>query len=76
MRWSDVPQWLIWPAIYAAYALIRGQQTRAWAYPFLNADALGWPHVVRNIGALVVALVLLSLAIAALARILQSARPA
>jgi hypothetical protein len=76
VRWSDVPQWLIWPVIYATYALIRGQQTGAWAYPFLNADALGWAHVACNIGALVVALVLLGLAIAALARFLQSARPA
>ncbi len=75
VHWRDVPQWLIWPAIYAAYAMIRGQKTGAWAYPFLNADALGWPHVVRNIGALVVALVLLSLAVAALARILHSAKP-
>ena len=75
VRWRDVPQWLIWPAIYAGYAVIRGQQTGVWAYPFLNADALGWAHMARNMAALLLALGLLSLAIAALARILHSAKP-
>lgn len=76
LRWRDVPQWLIWPALYAGYALIRGALTGVWAYPFLNADALGWAHVARNLAVLMVVLALLSLAIAALARIIYSARPA
>ena len=76
VRWSDVPQWLIWPAIYGGYALIRGAQTGVWAYPFLNADSLGWAHVARNLAVLVVALTLLSVGIAALARLIYSASPA
>ncbi|MFC3182793.1 Pr6Pr family membrane protein [Cypionkella sinensis] len=72
VRWRDVPQWLIWPAIYVSYALIRGAQTGSWAYGFLNADALGWGHVARNLALLLLAVGLLCCAVAALARILQS----
>ena len=75
LRWREVPHWLIWPALYAAYALIRGGVTGFWPYSFLNADTLGWAHVARNLAALVLALLLLSLAIAALARIVHSAKP-
>ena len=75
VRWSDVPHWLVWPAAYAAYALIRGSMTGFWPYGFLDADTLGWPHLARNLGALLVALLLLSLAVAALARILHSDKP-
>ncbi|MEO5614417.1 MAG: Pr6Pr family membrane protein [Cypionkella sp.] len=75
VRWRDVLQWLIWPALYAAYALIRGSMTGFWPYSFLNADTLGWAHLARNLGALLVALLLLSLAVAALARIVHSAKP-
>ncbi|WP_284323579.1 Pr6Pr family membrane protein [Cypionkella aquatica] len=81
VQWRDLPQWLIWPALYGGYALIRGAQTGFWPYAFLNADALGWAHVGRNLAALVLALTLLCLAVAAAARILhanrfQSAKPA
>lgn len=75
VRWSDVPHWLVWPVLYAAYALIRGSMTGFWPYGFLDADTLGWPHLARNLGALLLALTLLGLAVAALARILHSAKP-
>ncbi|MES2435358.1 MAG: Pr6Pr family membrane protein [Pseudomonadota bacterium] len=75
VRWRNVPEWLIWPALYAAYALVRGGLTGFWPYSFLNADVLGWAHVARNLAVLVVALGLLSLAVAALARIIHSAKP-
>lgn len=75
LHWRDIAQWLIWPALYTAYALIRGRQTGEWAYPFLNADALGWAHVARNLGVMLLAISLLAFGIAAFARIVQSARP-
>ncbi|MDZ4391830.1 Pr6Pr family membrane protein [Cypionkella sp.] len=75
LPWRDVPHWLIWPVIYTGYALIRGHLTGQWPYPFLNADSLGWAHVARNLGVLLGALGLLGLGIAALARILHSAKP-
>ncbi|OYU40947.1 MAG: hypothetical protein CFE33_02400 [Pseudorhodobacter sp. PARRP1] len=75
VRWTDVPYWLIWLALYTGYALVRGSLTGFWPYSFLNVDSLGWAHVARNIGALVVAVLLLSLTVAALARIIHSAKP-
>jgi len=42
---GDLKWWLVWPLGYGAYALIRGALTGFWPYPFLNADALGWPRV-------------------------------
>jgi hypothetical protein len=50
--WRDLPLWLIWPALYGAYAMGRGAVTGVWAYPFLDAGALGYPAVSLNIGLL------------------------
>lgn len=45
VRPGDLKWWLVWPLGYGVYALIRGALTGFWPYPFLNADALGWPRV-------------------------------
>jgi hypothetical protein len=72
LRWPDLPKWLIWPASYAAYALIRGGLTGFWAYPFLNADALGWPRVALNCALLLLGFGLVGAAILVLARKFQA----
>lgn len=63
----DLPYWLIWPAVYCGYALIRGQVTGFWAYPFLNADLLGWGMVTANILGLMIGFVLVGLGVLGLA---------
>ncbi len=65
----DLPFWMIWPAAYAVYALTRGALTGFWAYPFLNADALGWIIVARNVAALIATFVIGGLAFIAVARL-------
>jgi len=65
---GDLPAWLIWPAAYAIYALIRGALTGFWPYPFLDADLLRWPQLVLNIAGMVLAFTALGLALIALAR--------
>lgn len=72
---QDVPVWLIWPAAYGAYAMIRGVVTGFWPYPFLNADALGWATVSLNLALLLLAFASLGLTLLALAKWLQSAKP-
>ena len=57
--WRDVPAWLIWPAVYGVYAVVRGALTGFWAYPFVDADALGWGQVAVNIAGLLVAFAVL-----------------
>lgn len=71
---KDIPVWLLWPLSYCGFALIRGAATGFWPYPFLNADAIGWPRVALNCGVLLVIFAALGLAIVLIARRLQ-ARP-
>jgi hypothetical protein len=66
--WRDLPAWLIWPAVYAAYALTRGTLTGFWPYPFLDATQLGWPQVALNTAGMVLAFATLGLALIAIAR--------
>ncbi len=64
----DLLYWLIWPAVYAVYALIRGGLTGFWPYPFLDAAALGWPRVALNVVLLVAVFAGAGAALVALAR--------
>ncbi len=64
----DLPAWLIWPALYATYALIRGALTGFWPYPFLDAAQLGLPLVALNTVGMVLAFAALGLGLIALAR--------
>jgi hypothetical protein len=64
----DLPSWLVWPSLYAAYALVRGTLTGFWPYPFLDAGQLGGPQVAMNTAALVLAFATLGLALIAIAR--------
>lgn len=64
----DLPFFLLWPAIYCAYALTRGAITGFWPYPFLDADQLGWTIVARNVIGMVAAFAGLGLGLIALGR--------
>lgn len=75
VRRRDVPVWLIWPACYGGYAMIRGAMTGFWPYPFLNADALGWPAVAMNLALLLLVFAGLGVALLVIASRLQPARP-
>jgi hypothetical protein len=65
---ADLPHWLAWPATFTIYALIGGALTGFWPYPFLDADALGWPVVSANVAGMIVAFAVLGPALLALAR--------
>jgi hypothetical protein len=41
----DVTLWLVLPAGYLAYALVRGAVVHWYPYPFLNADTIGYAGV-------------------------------
>lgn len=72
---KTLPNWLVWPLSYCAYALFRGDITGFWPYPFLNADRLGWPRVALNVTWLGLGFVATSLAVLGFARWRQSAKP-
>ena len=69
----DVPSWLIWPATYCVYLLVRGYATGFWPYPFLNGDALAPGTLALNITGLILAFAALGFAVLVLSRLLTSA---
>lgn len=47
-------QWvLVWPLIYTAYVLVRGQMTGIYPYPFMDLNAISVPVMLRNLLVLV-----------------------
>ena len=56
----DMPYWLIYPLAYCIYAIIRGELTGFWAYPFLDADTLGLPRFALNVAGMLAAFAVMS----------------
>jgi hypothetical protein len=48
LGWRSPFVWLIFPLAYLAYALLRGGLTGDYAYPWIDAAALGYVTVARN----------------------------
>ena len=46
---ADIPRWLVFPFLFALYSMIRGALTGEYAYPIMDAAALGYPAALRNI---------------------------
>jgi hypothetical protein len=65
-----VGRWMIFPAIYIAYALFRGPRTGFSPYPFIDLDKLGYGGVAINVAALVAAFVGVGAALTVLDRAL------
>ena len=58
--------WLLWPAGYAVYALVRGALTGRYPYPFLNIDTLGAGAVALNMAGMVAVFAALAYALNAI----------
>ncbi|MCW5773564.1 MAG: Pr6Pr family membrane protein [Rhodospirillaceae bacterium] len=54
LAYGDVPRWLIFPIVYAVYAVVRGVIAGIYPYPFLEIGKLGLWHVALNIVVLIV----------------------
>ncbi|NOT51732.1 MAG: Pr6Pr family membrane protein [Chitinophagaceae bacterium] len=63
LGWMNILPWLIFPAVYLAYSLLRGASTGWYPYPFINADQLGYGKVVINSLLVLTAIVVFGLAI-------------
>ena len=59
LKIDNIPPMLLPPVIYVVYAMIRGALVGEYPYPVLEANTLGYPQVLINIGALLVFFVLL-----------------
>jgi hypothetical protein len=66
--WRDAVLWLVFPAVYLVYALIRGGAEGFYPYPFLDVAALGAAAVAVNALLMLALFVGLGLAMVALDR--------
>jgi len=48
LAWSDPLRWLAFPLVYFGYSLILGALRGEYPYRFIDAGALGYPHVLLN----------------------------
>ena len=68
LRWWHLPVWLIYPLVYFIYALLRGHLLGAYAYPFIDVAALGYPQVLINAGGILVGFLVIGLSVIGLDR--------
>jgi hypothetical protein len=66
LRWKDAFLWMIFPALYLVYALIRGEWLGRYPYHFIDVVQLGYPRVsstsvVLTLGFLSVGLLLVAI---------------
>jgi len=54
LQWRDVWPWLLYPAGYALYAIVRGELLGDYPYPFIDVIALGALPVALNVALLLV----------------------
>jgi hypothetical protein len=71
LRFFDALRWLVWPVLFADYAVVRGLAEGFWPYPFLNVAALGIYQVTLNIGALAAVFAVIGLLWIGIARIIR-----
>lgn len=71
LKWYDAVRWLIWPVLYADYALVRGLASGFYPYPFLDISVLGIAQVALNVVALAAAFTALGLVFIAVARAIR-----
>ena len=61
LQWKNVFSWLIYPAIYCVYILVRGAISNQYPYFFIDAGKFGYSQVAINCTILLVAFLALSL---------------
>jgi hypothetical protein len=57
LKWKHTFRWLIYPAVYLVYALLRGEYSGFHAYPFINTAELGYGCVMLNAAGLMLAFI-------------------
>ena len=74
LRWSDPLRWLLFPAVYLVWTLLRGAWLGAYPYPFVDVSVIGYPSMLINSVGVGVLFALFGLVIVAIDRILPSRR--
>jgi hypothetical protein len=74
LRWKDFLPWLIYPAIYLVYILIRGALTNLYPYPFTDVGTYGYATVGMNSLWVMVGFIVVSLLFIAIAKWMEKFR--
>ncbi len=68
LKWKDILPWLIFPALYLTWSLLRGPVVDWYPYPFIHAGNLGYGEVGINSLFVVITIVLTGLGLVAINR--------
>ena len=60
LQWTNIPAWLVYPAVYAITVVVRGQWPNWYPYPFLDIGKIGYSKVLINSAGLVVVFLVFS----------------
>ena len=68
VHWKNLPAWLLFPAVYLAYSLVRGAQVDWYPYPFLDVQQFGYSKVAINAAGVLLAFLAVGFLLIALNR--------
>ena len=68
LRLGHIGLWMIYPLVYFAYVLLRGDLLAAYPYPFIDVASLGYPQVFTNAGGILAGFVGIALTVLGLDR--------
>jgi hypothetical protein len=71
LRLKHIGAWMIYPLVYFAYALLRGDLLGQYQYPFIDVATLGYPQVFVNAGGILAGFVLIALALVGLDKVIK-----
>jgi hypothetical protein len=74
LRVKHIGGWVIYPLVYFAYALLRGDLLGQYQYPFIDVSTLGYPQVFVNAGGILMGFVLIALAVVGLDKLIKPRR--
>ena len=68
LRLRHIGLWVIYPVVYFAYLLLRGDWLATYPYPFIDVASLGYQQVFINAGGILAGFVAIALAVVGLDR--------
>lgn len=74
LSWADVPKWMLYPAAYLVYLLLRGAILGHYPYPFLDVAELGLTRSLGNALLVLAGFVGVSVVVVTVGRRLSAAR--
>lgn len=71
VEWADPIKWLVYPAAYFAYSLLRGSIVGWYPYWFADVTLLGYPEALTNAGLVLAAFAVVGFIYAGIAKLLS-----